>query len=153
MKNLSAEDVKNPRLVETMQEVLKHDNAYTRGKMAAALMESRLLSPIEKQTVLMEKSGPSTRIRFESIQNTSGDRYYMGFTDLEEYNKWNEDADHNEALIMSMEDYGNILIRNINDLRGFVINPMGENISISKDLLLSLLKQQEARRNAAKKGS
>ena len=49
---------------------------------------------------------------------------------------------------MTMEDFGNLLIRNINDLKGFVINPYGENVSISKDLLLSLLKQREAREQA-----
>ena len=150
MKNESADTIKNQRLVDAMQEVLKDDNAYTRGKMAAALMESRLLSPIQRQTILTEKDGPSVRVRFESIQNDKGEKYYMGFTDLDEYEKWNEDDRHNQALIMTMEDFGNILIRNLNDLRGFVINPYGENISISKDLLLSLLKQREAKRNAHK---
>ena len=95
----------------------------------------------------MEQSGPATRIKFEDIQNTEGDRYYLAFTDMEEYNKWNEDGTHGQALIMTMEDFGNILIRNINDLKGFVINPYGENVSISKGLLLSLLKQQENRRS------
>ena len=44
-----------------------------------------------------------------------------------------------------MEDFGNILIRQVNDLKGFVINPYGENISISKQLLLSLLQQHETK--------
>ena len=68
---------------------------------------------------------------------------------MNEYAKWNEDESHNRALIMTMEDFGNILIRNINDLKGFVINPYGENVSISKSLLLSLLKQREARQHAS----
>ena len=82
------------------------------------------------------------------IQNTEGERYYLAFTDLDEYAKWNEEANHNEALIMSLEDFGNILIRQLNDLKGFVVNPYGENVSISKDLLLSLLKQREAKMQA-----
>lgn len=145
--NPSADNITNPKLVQAMQDVVKNDNAYTRGLMAAALMNAKLLSPIQKETVLMEQSGPATRIKFEDIQNTEGDRYYLAFTDMEEYNKWNEDGTHGQALIMTMEDFGNILIRNINDLKGFVINPYGENVSISKGLLLSLLKQQENRRS------
>ena len=117
--------------------------------MAEALMNSRLLSPIQRQTILTEREGPSTRIRFEDIQNAQGDKYYLAFTDMEEYNKWNEDGTHDQALIMTMEDFGNILIRSINDLRGFVVNPFGENVSISKSLLLSLLKQREAREHAS----
>lgn len=46
---------------------------------------------------------------------------------------------------MTMEDFGNILIRQVNDLKGFVINPYGENISITKQLLLSLLQQHETK--------
>jgi hypothetical protein len=67
----------------------------------------------------------------------------MAFTDMDEYNKWNEDGTHDRALIMTIQDFGNILIRNINDLKGFVINPYGENVSISKGLLLSILQQHE----------
>jgi hypothetical protein len=148
MNNQSSEEVKNPKLVQAMLDLKKHDNPYTRGVLAAALMDARLLSPIQRQTVLIEKEGPSARIKFEDIQNTEGEKFYLAFTDMDEYAKWNEDGKHNQALIMTMEDFGNILIRHINDLRGFVINPYGENVSITKDLLLSLLKQREAKQNA-----
>lgn len=145
MNNQSMEDIKNPKLIQALQDMKKHDNLYTRGVMAQELMQARLLSPIQTQTLLTEKDGPSTRIRFMDIANTEGEKFYMAFTDLDEYAKWNSDGKHNQALIMTMEEYGNILIRNINDLKGFVINPYGENVSISKSLLLSLLKQQEAK--------
>lgn len=144
------EQVRNPKLVSAMREMVEHGSDFTRAKMAEALMNSRLLSPVERQTVLTEKTGPSSRIRFEEIQNTEGDRYYLAFTDIDEYSKWNDEETHNSALIMTMEDFGNLLIRNINDLKGFVINPYGENVSISKDLLLSLLKQREAREHSKK---
>ena len=139
--NQNSENVKNPKLVAALQEMLKHDDYITPRQMAAA----RLLSPIQKQTVLTEKKGPSTWIRFESITNTAGEKYYLAFTDMDEYSKWNEDGSHDQALIMTMEDFGNILIRQVNDLKGFVINPYGENISISKQLLLSLLQQHETK--------
>lgn len=149
MMNLSSENIKNPQLIQAMQELKRHDNPHTRSLLAAALMDAKLLSPIERQTVLTEKEGPSTRIRFLDIQNTEGEKYYMAFTDIDEYEKWNSDEKHNQALIMTMEDFGNILIRQINDMRGFVINAYGENVSISKDLLLSLLKQREARQHGS----
>lgn len=145
MMNQTSEEIRNPRLIEAMRAMLRHDSEKTRGHMAEELMVSRLLAPVQRQTVLTEREGPTMRVRFEDIQNAEGDKYYLAFTDMEEYNKWNEDGTHDQALIMTMEDFGNILIRNINDLKGFVINPFGENISISKNLLLSLLKQKEAR--------
>lgn len=145
--NTSSEEIRNPELIKAMRAMLQQNTEKTRSHMAAVLMESRLLSPIEQQTVLTEREGPSSRIRFEDIKNAEGDKYYLAFTDMSEYNKWNEDGSHGHALIMTMEDFGTILIRNINDLKGFVINPYGENVSISKHLLLSLLKQKEAREN------
>lgn len=145
--NTSSEEIRNPELIKAMRAMLQQNTEKTRSHMAAVLMESRLLSPIEQQTVLTEREGPSSRIRFEDIKNAEGDKYYLAFTDMNEYNKWNEDGSHGHALIMTMEDFGTILIRNINDLKGFVINPYGENVSISKHLLLSLLKQKEAREN------
>ena len=48
--NQNSENVKNPKLVAALQEMLKHDDFITRSQMAAALMEARLLSPIQKQT-------------------------------------------------------------------------------------------------------
>ena len=45
MNNQSSEEIKNPKLVQAMQDMLKHDNAHTRSVMAEALMESRMLSP------------------------------------------------------------------------------------------------------------
>ena len=153
MNNQTAADIKNPDLVAAMQAMQKRNDSETLSRMAAALVNSRLLSPSLKQTVLTEKSGPSTRIKFEDIEDTKGEKYYLAFTDLDEYEKWNQEGTHNEALIMTLEDFGNILIRNINDLKGFVINPYGENVSISKSLLLSLLKQHEAKRQNAHKGN
>ncbi len=143
MKNSNTQEVKNPRLVMAMRAVANQNSAANLSRMAEALMDARLLSPIRSETVLMEKSGPSTRIKFEEIKNVEGDSYYLAFTDMNEYNKWNQDGSHDKALIMNIENYGDILIRNVNDLKGFVINPYGENISISKELLLSLLKQRE----------
>ncbi len=147
--NQSSENIRNPKLVQAMRDVLNNDNPYSRSVMAEALMEARLLSPVCKQTILTEMSGPSMRVKVEDITNTEGEKYYLAFTDMDEYAKWNEDGSHGNALIMTMEDFGNILIRQVNDLKGFVVNPFGENVSISKELLLSLLKQHEAKQRVS----
>lgn len=144
MFNKSNNEVKNPKLIEAMRHMARKDNEQTRNAFATALMEAKLLSPVITQTVITEKNGPSTRIKFEAIRNDKGEKYYMGFTDMDEYGKWNDDQTHNRALIMSMEEFGHILIRTPSDAKGFVINPYGENIVINKSLLLSLLQQREA---------
>ncbi|MGN0158099.1 MAG: SseB family protein [Brotaphodocola sp.] len=147
MVKKSNAEVKNPKLIEAMRQMRRSDNEKTRSEFASALMEAHLLSPIIAQTVITEKDGPSTRIKFEALRSDQGGKYYMAFTDMDEYGKWNDDATHNRALIMTMEEFGHILIRTPNDAKGFVINPYGENITIGKSLLLSLLQQHEAQMN------
>lgn len=143
MANKSNTEVKNPTLIEAMRQMRRNDNEKTRGEFAAALMESRMLSPIITQTKI-DENGPSTRVKFEELRSDRGGNYYMAFTDMDEYGKWNDDATHNHALIMTMQDFGHILLRTPSDAKGFVINPYGENITISKKVLLSLLQQHEA---------
>jgi hypothetical protein len=143
MKKSNTQDVKNPELKMALRALAHSNTAANRSRMAAALVDAKMLSPILQETVLLENKGPSMRVKFEEITNTEGDTFYMAFTDMDEYNKWNEDGTHDKALLMTIQDFGNILIRNINDLKGFVINPYGENISISKGLLLSILQQHE----------
>lgn len=149
----SNRELRNPRLVMAMRAVNSQNTESARSRLGEALMEARLLSPVRQQTVLTENTGPSTRIKFEEIQDTKGDSYYMAFTDMGEYNKWNVDGEHDKALLMTMEDFGNILIRTVNDLKGFVIDPYGENIAISKEVLLSLLKQKQTRQAQANRAN
>lgn len=149
MKQKSGE-IRNPKLVLAMRKMASDNSPKNRSEMAEILMDSCLISPAEKEVTLLEKAGASTRVRFADIVNDKGEKYYLAFTDLDEYAKWNVKQKHNEALSMTMNDFGTILIRNINDLKGFVINPFGENVSITKQQLLSLLKQREAREKANK---
>ncbi len=140
---MKEKQIKNPNLVEAMNVMLKEDTDKNRSNMAEALLESLLIAPVDKEKVLLEKKGPSTRMRLKEILNTKGEKYAMAFTDLDEYAKWNEDGNSTEALSVTMDDLGNILLRTPNEYKGFVINPYGENVSISKQLLLSLLKQRD----------
>jgi hypothetical protein len=143
MKNNNTQNVKNPELKMALRALAANNTPENRSRMAAELVHAKLLSPVLRQTVMVENSGPSTRIKFEEIYNTQGDGFYMAFTDMDEYNKWNEDGSHDHALIMTIQEFGEILIRQANELKGFVINPYSENVSISKSLLLSILKQHE----------
>ena len=59
--------------------------------MAAALEKlTPALSSRAMNCILTEKKGPSTWILVESITNTAGEKYYLAFTDMDEYLKWNE---------------------------------------------------------------
>ncbi len=138
----SQEKIENPELIRTMRAMRENNTASNRSRMAAALMDARLISPVKNETLMVAADGPVNRTRFEEITNTEGDRYYLAFTDFREYNKWNRDGSHRNVAVMDIEDFGDILVRTLNEVSGFVINPFGENVSITKSLLLSLLRQR-----------
>ncbi len=144
MNTSSDERVENPDLVRAMRAMIRSNTASNRSRMASALMDARLLSPVKEETLMVGAAGPSHRIRFEEIVNTKGERFYLAFTDYREYNKWNRDGSHKNALVVDIEDFGDVLVRTLNEVTGFVINPFGENVAISRELLLSLLRQREA---------
>ncbi len=143
MYSASDGEIKNPGLIRAMRAMRENNTASNRSRMASALMDARLLSPVRSENLYVAAEGPTHRVKFEEISNTKGDRYYLAFTDFREYNKWNRDGRHRDAVVMDIEDYADILLRTLNEVSGFVINPFGENVSISKSLLLSLLRQRD----------
>ena len=68
MKNQPSEGIRNPELVEAMRAMLHHDSEKTRGHMAEVLMDAQLLSPIQQQTLLTEKEGPSVSLKKSRIR-------------------------------------------------------------------------------------
>lgn len=140
--------VLNTRLVNAMQEMLKDNNERTRGKMVSALMGSTLLSPVIRQIAVTDEAAKqgNARFSFTMIQNDKGEKYFMGFTDWASLNKWKKEPGQ-QVVHMEFDDFASIVLRKGSNMAGFVINAYGENVTISRDLILSLKKQKEEKNN------
>ena len=134
--------VSNPMLVG-MIELMKADPTQDHKKMfVEEMMKAKYLTPavIEPKP---EKDGngraqltPGNKIRFPMLNAPDGKSFYMAFTDSIEFRKWKKEEQ--DTLVLTFPEYAGLILRKGNTAAGFVINPFGGNIVISRDMLMSL---------------
>ena len=112
-------------------------------KMFNAVVTAEMLAPItldqdptlEENDVYLEKD---TTISFELIKAANGDLYYPVFTHGEELRKCSKDRDQH-TMKVTFEDLANMIVHQGKVVKGFVINPMGENICFTTDMIEGMI--------------
>ena len=143
--------IRNDGLLETIHQVQKEASTENIVKMFNAVVTAQLLAPIsldkdptmEKNDVFLEKD---TMISFELIKAANGDLYYPVFTHGEELKKCSEDKDQH-TMKVTFEDLANMILNQGKVVKGFVINPMGENICFTADMIegmINSMKKEDA---------
>ena len=83
-------------------------------------------------------------VSFYMISSSDGKQFYPVFTDWEELNKWNIGIDKIQTLILSFDDYAEMVLLNP-DIEGFVINPFTTSFTFTREQLKILKKEKEER--------
>ena len=149
-----AEEIKNPNLVAAIEKMQDDNTTENINKMIDEVMKAKFILPAKVtpkteakttngQTVMQQ----STQVQFRLLENGNKEKFFGVFTDTDELFKW-KDTQNAQKVVTDFDSIAQMVMDPQADVKGFVINPYGENVSISKGLLLSLLKQQEAKRNA-----
>ena len=149
-----AEEIKNPDLVAAIEKMQDDNTTENINKMIDEVMKAKFILPAKVtpkteakttngQTVMQQ----STQVQFRLLENGNKEKIFGVFTDTDELFKW-KDTQNAQKVVTDFDSIAQMVMDPQADVKGFVINPYGENVSISKGLLLSLLKQQEAKRNA-----
>ena len=106
---------------------------------------------------------PGSRVQFPMLATPDGKRFFMGFTDPLEYRKWVEKNKEMPTFSLKFDDYANMLLRrdaqgNDSPALGFVINPMGANVIVPKEMVAGMMaarvaqaRQMEAKRTGVPK--
>lgn len=139
MASLKKPTVKNPALVEAMAELKKNQTPATEQAMIEAFKEAKLIAPISLRTPLEEvepneKGERQMEASLLAITNNAGDRYFPAFTEWLEYLKWKNDPDV-DTMVITYEQYVDLLVRNNIDVKGVLVNPGDANILFSKEKL------------------
>lgn len=87
----------------------------------------------EDNEIVLEQG---SNISLLSIDNSQGEHFLMAFTDWNEVTKWRQE-ENQQTLILKYEDYQKILMKNDSPYHGMVINPFGENVVLSKQLMIN----------------
>lgn len=148
--------IRNDELLEIIHTVQKEPSADNIVKMFNAVVTAELLAPIsldkdptmEKNDVFLEKD---TTISFELIKAANGDLYYPVFTHGEELKKCSKEQDQH-TMKVTFEDLANMILNQGKVVKGFVINPMGENICFTADMIEGMIHSMREE-DAAKGGN
>lgn len=144
--------IRNDSLLESIARAKEDDSQENTVKMLNEVVRARLLAPVtldrdpvmdsQQQEFVLEKD---TTISFELIKAANGDLYYPVFTHGEALRKCSGEQDQ-QSMIVNFGDLANMILQQGKAVRGFVINPMGENICFTSEMIEIML-------NDMKKGS
>ena len=135
--------IRNDHLLECIHAMQKDPSTDNIVKMFNAVVTAEMLAPItldqdptlEENDVYLEKD---TTISFELIKAANGDLYYPVFTHGEELRKCSKDRDQH-TMKVTFEDLANMIMHQGKVVKGFVINPMGENICFTTDMIEGMI--------------
>lgn len=131
--------IANPALVSTIGALQENDTPETVKCFVQELKNAHFLTPVIISPVpVADETGKAvlktdTTISPLSLENANGDIFLIVFTDWESLRKWRNIEDE-QTLVTSYEDI--CQMTNASEkYRGFAINPMSENIVITKELI------------------
>lgn len=144
--------VSNPLLVGSIELLKAEDTPEHRNMMINEMMKAKLLSPvIITPEPEVDENGktqlkPGSKLQFPMLTAPDGKQFFMAFTDRSELLKWKQD-EQQQTFALSFDDYAAMLLKkdnqgNTSPALGFVLNPFGGNIVISKEMVANLLMQK-----------
>ncbi len=149
--------VSNPMLMGTIELVRAESSIEHREMFIEELVKAEFLAPVLiTPSPVSDDDGrlkivQGSKVQFPALSTTNGQQYLMAFTDKMELDKWKPELEK-YSFALTLDDYVSMLLRkdsegNPGGAMGFVINPFGCNIVISKDMLAQILAVKLSGRN------
>lgn len=142
--------VYNPMLMGSVQlmraeDTPEHRNMFIGELVKASLQAPALIDPAPAEDAEGKLTiAPGSRIQFPLLSTPDGRRFYMGFTDPVEYNKWAEKNKNMYFFALKLDDFLGMMFRKDsqgqeNPALGLVLNPLGDNIIIPREMLAGIM--------------
>lgn len=142
--------VSNPMLVGCIElmkaeDTLEHREMFVQELQKSNLQAPAIISPEPVKSMdgnLLFAQG--SKVEFPMLQAPNGARFFMGFTDPVEYRKWAERNKDLPFFSLRFEDYVNMLYNkdsqgNESTALGIVINPLGANVVVPREMLAGIV--------------
>ncbi|MGN0168653.1 MAG: SseB family protein [Acetatifactor sp.] len=156
--------VSNPMLVGCIELMKEEDTPDHRNMFVAELTKAQFLSPALMEPAPVEgpdgqlKPAPGTKVQFPMLAAPDGRKFFMAFTDAYEYEKWQEKAEKKlPTFALKFDDYAAMLLGkdaqgNVSPGLGFVINPLGANVVVPREMVANIMAVRiaQAKQAAAK---
>jgi hypothetical protein len=143
--------VTNPELVIAINAMHENNTRENQDCVIDEIMKAHFLSP----AMILPEPEPSTgggevvlnektTINFSMIENTANQQFFLAFTDWEELGKWHK-AEKQQTIVLSFDDLASMVLSEKSSSEGFVINPYGGNVTLSKAMIKALKEEKERR--------
>ncbi len=148
--------VSNPMLMGCIELMKEEDTPEHRNMFVTELTKAQLLSPALMEPAPEEdaegnlKPLPGTKVQFPMLSTSDGKKFLMAFTDRAEYESWQEKSNQKlPTFALRFEDYATLLFGrnaqgNTTPGLGFVINPVGANIIVPKEMVAGVMAAKAA---------
>ena len=153
-------NLENEKLVEVMKALKENETPETQGAFISEAVKARFFTPVDVlngEGKPIEGSGKievpkDAKFNFKLIANQKGEQFFPLFTDIENYQKWSKDSQV-KTIVVTFPQMAQLVSKKADEISGFVINPMNENLIFPKALLDNMLKhaQQKAAEIAKQK--
>ena len=141
--------VSNPMMVGSIELLKAEDTPEHRQMFLDELQKAKFLSPVVIDPVpVPDENGRVTiardaKVQFPMLSTEDGRKFFMAFTDWTELKRW-RDEENQQTFAMNVADYAGMLLRkdaqgNISPALGFVINPFGGNIVVTREMVASMI--------------
>lgn len=134
--------ITNPQLLNAIEEMIK-DNSKEQ-LFINELFKAKFLCPAHLELKNSQKGnkgqvivGEGSTIALISIDDQQNKHFLMAFTDWKELRKWKQE-ENIQTIILTCEDYQEILTKDDTPYSGFVINPYGSNIILNKEIVKNI---------------
>lgn len=148
--------ITNPMLCGTI-ELMKAENTPEHIKMFTdEMVRARYLAPVivtptpEPDANGIVKLTSEHKMQCPLLATKDGNHFFAAFTDIDELKKWNPDPKQ-QTIGFTFNDYADLLFRkdkdgNAGPAIGFVINPMGNSIVVTKKMVAKVIASQMAQK-------
>lgn len=135
--------VTNPMLVGAIELLRAEDTMEHRHMVMEEIMHATLLSPvvITPEPVPDETGVPKITAEHNikvPMLSAGGKNFFMAFTDLGELQKWQKEERQN-VFGFRFNDYLNMMQGAGDTCDGLAINPSGNNLVLSKEMILNMV--------------
>lgn len=149
-------NLNNENLVAAMNAIRENENSETQNKFLQIAIQSTYFAPVDiisEDGTLLEGTGKTkipegSKFNFKLITNQNGERYFPLFTDIDEFQKWNQ-GKQIKTIVVNFPQMSSLVSKKPDEVAGFVINPMGQNMIFPKALLEDIFKHALQKKNEA----
>ena len=147
VENRFEDEIINPALMLAISRMKENNNPDTQNKMVQEAMNAKFLVPCIMQFKPGTEEEPrrdpgNTVVNFRMLKDPNDKLFFMVFTDMEEFQKW-EDNDKQNVMVLGFDNLASMVASEKSDTGGFVINPSSTNIVFRKEGIKNIVVNRE----------